>query len=96
MNSPFLIFVKFKLQNWLTTNLDLVVRIYAQDFYALYTFLFMLSSHIGMKLKYQCKMITNLIVSNPFKRRVSLVEPKKNTHMNQNYKGYQNKSNPTF
>jgi hypothetical protein len=52
------------------------------------------------EVKYQCKTTTNLIVSNPFWKKVSLVEQKKNTHThthkNQTYKGYQNKSNPTF
>ncbi len=35
-----LIFMKSKLRNWLTTHLDLVVRMYTQDFFTLQSFPF--------------------------------------------------------
>ncbi len=33
-------FMKSKLRNWLITNMDLVVRMYAKDFFTLWTFPF--------------------------------------------------------
>jgi hypothetical protein len=40
-----LAFVKSKLWNWLTLHLDLVVRMYAHEFYSMETFPFYISIH---------------------------------------------------
>lgn len=47
VNSSFLFF-ESKLRNWLITHLDLVVRMFSQEFYTLNTFVFP-SSDIGLK-----------------------------------------------
>jgi len=52
------IFMKSKLRNQLTTHLDLVVKMYAQDFFTLQSFPFYIAitewneknSHYGLKL----------------------------------------------